>query len=72
MMPNTSKLLKWRYIGTIKVLVGTSIVRITKANRMPLPGKLKRANPYPAKAQDAVVSSVVTTTNNSVLPNSGK
>ncbi|MMZ67970.1 hypothetical protein D1872_306120 [compost metagenome] len=41
------------------VVGGTRIVRMTPANSKLLPLNFNRAKPYPARAQDAVVKSVV-------------
>ncbi|MNW66743.1 hypothetical protein D3C74_452430 [compost metagenome] len=72
MMPIKSKLRKCRYIGTMSVLVGTRIVRITRIKSTLLPGKENRAKPYPASAQDMAVRSVVMVTNNNVFASRGR
>ncbi|MNP84570.1 hypothetical protein D3C76_1839280 [compost metagenome] len=72
MMPKMSKLRKCKYIGTISVLVGTRMVRMTSTNSTLLPGNENRANPYPASAQDMAVNSVVIATNRSVFANKGQ
>src|SRR5699024_7768718 len=59
MIPNISKLRYVKYVGTIIVCGGTRIVKITSANKIFLPLNLKRANPYPAKAHEIVVSNIV-------------